>query len=79
MANIQMTCPKCQGAMETGFILDYTYAGRMVSSWIEGEPESATLFGRKVPGLAKMKGRRIIEAATYRCTACGYLESYARP
>jgi hypothetical protein len=78
MAHMQPICLRCQGAMETGFILDYTYGGRVVSSWVEGEPAQSTFFGKKVVGMTKVKDKRIIETATYRCTACGYLESYAR-
>ena len=64
--------------METGFIMDNTYGGRLVSSWVEGAPVRSTFFGKKVPSLTKIKGKRVIETAAYRCTACGYLESYAR-
>jgi predicted nucleic-acid-binding Zn-ribbon protein len=67
------TCPKCQGAMETGYIPDANYGGVLRSSWTEGAPE------RNFFGLLKFKGKRQIATTTDRCTTCGYLESYARP
>jgi hypothetical protein len=30
-------------------------------------------------GGVKLKGRRALDITTYRCTSCGYLESYATP
>ena len=66
----QMTCPKCQGNMARGFIAE---AGGVttVTEWTEGLPENATLTG-------KPEESRFY-VATYRCSSCGYLDSYARP
>ena len=77
MAESKLSCLRCQGAMETGFMVDNTYGARLVGSWMAGEPEFASFFGRVVNALAKMKDRTPINTVTYRCTACGYLESYA--
>ena len=63
---------------DTGFTLDTsTNGGRLVGSWMAGEPEYSSFFGRVLPILAKMKGRTAITTVTYRCKACGYLESFA--
>jgi len=62
-------CSKCQRTMEVGFIPDNAFGG-IRSIWIEGLPEKGW-FGMK------LKGRRKLEIATYRCTSCGYLEGYA--
>ncbi len=66
------TCPKCQGAMEVGFVADYSYAAILPERWTEGSFEKSFL------GNLKVKGRRQIEITTDRCTRCGYLEYYAR-
>ena len=66
------TCPKCQGSMSEGFLLDQTYGSRGVSSWVEGAPEKSIWVG------VKLHGRKPIEIATWRCGSCGFLESYAK-
>jgi hypothetical protein len=58
--------------MEEGFVPDTGYSGFVRSAWFEGKPEK-TLFG----GL-KVKGKQTFPIATFRCNACGFLESYAR-
>jgi hypothetical protein len=56
--------------MEMGFILDRANNGANQARWIAGKPERG-FFG------LKMGGKRWAEIQTYRCTACGFLESYA--
>ena len=59
--------------MDPGIILDYNAHGSMVqSSWVEGAPERSFWEG------LKLKGHEKLAVTTYRCTGCGYLESYAR-
>jgi hypothetical protein len=65
-------CPKCRAKMEVGAIADNTYNRTLVSTWIEGMPEKG-FFGLKA------RGKKQLEITTYRCTSCGYLESYAGP
>ena len=70
------TCPKCSSGMEPGFVIDRT--GKEFSSapeWAEGAPEQSFWLGMKM-GL-KLAGRERHAVVTYRCSACGYLESYA--
>lgn len=66
-------CPKCSGAMERGYVVDFGDGGQAkVSGWIEGEPEKSIWTG------LKMKDRARYDVETWRCRRCGYLESYAR-
>jgi hypothetical protein len=59
--------------MLIGFILEMTEAGRQVSSWVNGPPETTTWsFG------VKIKDKEQYPVQSFRCSKCGYLESYAR-
>jgi hypothetical protein len=75
MPAMSLTCPKCQGTMVQGFIADFADIGQNanVSTWVEGPPQMSFLFGSKTPTDKR------IPIGTFRCSACGYLESYARP
>ncbi|MBS1964623.1 MAG: zinc ribbon domain-containing protein [Chloroflexi bacterium SZAS-1] len=66
-------CPKCQTLMVRGFIPEDTYAGRTMQVWIEGKPETSKWTGEIVT-----KRRRQWYVRSYRCSFCGYVESYAR-
>ncbi len=66
-------CPKCRGSMQLGVIADTSYGTIHVSTWQEGPPEMNFL------GSLKVRGKLRIGITTYRCTSCGYLESYAKP
>ena len=69
-------CPKCNGLMVQGFIIDWQ--GRQlsrVSNWVEGAPGKPSWFGQIVPAPAEKR----IPVGTFRCSACGFLESYAHP
>jgi hypothetical protein len=58
--------------MEPGFIVDKAHANALsLAEWVEGEPERSFWTGLKTKGHEKYFVR------TYRCTRCGYLESYA--
>jgi len=63
-------CPKCNAPMETGFLIESNAGTNIQTKWIEGEPEASIWVGLKT------KGRAIYPITTYRCTGCGYLESY---
>ncbi|MGH9766957.1 MAG: PF20097 family protein [Blastocatellia bacterium] len=72
MTNESTGCPKCNAAMEAGFILDLGhYNAKTVSQWVEGAPERSIWTG------IKTKDREKFQVTTYRCAGCGYLESYA--
>src|SRR5215210_1602591 len=43
-------CPKCDGEMVQGFIVDHHGGGkRLVSSWVEGAPEKSFWHSTDVP------------------------------
>jgi len=69
----QQICPKCQGEMEQGFVIDDTYGARIVSHWSSGQPKKSFWTGAILPG------DKQIPIGTFRCKDCGYLESFARP
>ena len=65
-------CPKCQSSMVEGFIVDQGYGAATVSTWQGGEPRKSIWTG------VKQDKREQHEIVTWRCSRCGYLESYAR-
>lgn len=67
-------CPKCNGEMVQGFIFEIDGSMRKVSTWVEGAPEKSWFFGS-----AKIPKEKCVPVGTFRCSACGFLESYARP
>ena len=67
-------CPKCNGEMAQGFIVDWSQGGgRRVNSWVKGAPEKSFWHGTSVPD------DQGVPVGTFRCEACGFLESFARP
>jgi hypothetical protein len=61
--------------MVQGFVADFADMGQNanVSTWVEGAPHSSLWFGTQAP-----KDKRI-PIGTFRCSTCGFLESYAHP
>ncbi len=70
-----LTCPKCAGAMEEGFLPDQS-EGFYVPHWQPGSPEPVRFLGGNV-GTFKVNKDQWRPVITYRCTQCGFLESYA--
>lgn len=65
-------CSKCSSEMEEGFLLEKGDGGVLSSqTWVTGKPEKSALFG------VSLKGKAVYEVKTFRCMACGYLDSYA--
>ena len=60
--------------MEEGFVGDNNLTNVIPSIWIEGSTESS--FWTGMSGV-KATGRTKRRVQTYRCTGCGYLESFA--
>jgi hypothetical protein len=58
--------------MDEGFLKDEGYGAVYPTQWVEGHPEKS--FWETT----KTRGKRQVPVATYRCSSCGYLESYAR-
>jgi hypothetical protein len=65
------TCPKCSGRVGEGFVLDRTYGANLQSTWVGGRPAKSFWTG------LKLKGQGTLPVTTFRCSGCGYLESYA--
>ena len=59
--------------MTPGFVLENTSGGPVVTKWVPGAPHSSFWTGLKIPY------DELIPIGTYRCSACGFLEMYARP
>ena len=67
------SCPKCNGSMSEGFIVDQgDYGSAHVSTFQSGEPRKSFWTGLK-----QSKDNQV-EIKTLRCNNCGFLESYAR-
>lgn len=64
-------CPKCDGRMAEGFMIDQGYGTVHVKAWQSGRPRKSFWFGVK-----QVKADQK-EVATFRCDRCGYLESFA--
>lgn len=73
MSKAPLNCPRCDGEMQEGFLLDRgDLEMRHPSVWVAGAPEKSLWLGTKI------EGRPSFQISSYRCTSCGYLESYAR-
>jgi hypothetical protein len=57
--------------MEVGVLIDHSQGTYVRTIWVSGIPDTSIWVG------LKLKGRERLEIVTYRCTRCGYLESYA--
>jgi hypothetical protein len=73
MASSAHQCPKCSRPMEQGFLIDSTdgAGGRVPTHWAPGPPRRSWWVGTTLPD-------GVLPVGTYRCSGCGYLESYAR-
>ena len=66
-----LNCSKCQSPMQPGYLLEEGHGNeRSITAWVEGQPQKSFWMGLKTP-------REKLATRTYRCTGCGYLESYA--
>ncbi len=75
MSTKAIQCPKCNGEMVQGFIFDRADGGnRRVINWVEGAPEKSGFWA-----VTKVPGEKCIPVGTFRCSVCGFLESYAQP
>lgn len=65
-------CSRCNSDMERGFLLERG-DGSVLSpeTWVAGEPQKSVLAG------VSLKNKKIFEVITFRCVACGHLDSYA--
>ena len=74
-------CSKCGGEMIQGFVLDLAGEGGgvFVSSWAPGAPKTSVLklFWGLIQQPTGIKTQERIPIGTFRCSVCGFLESYA--
>lgn len=73
--NPELTCSKCSGRMQEGFVMDESYASVKQSKWVEGKAEVQRMA--PLPGHVRIAGDPIA-IAVFRCESCGFLESYAK-
>lgn len=73
MPHVPTTCPRCGGRMEQGFIMDFAHGALLVSQWAKGPPTKSFWTKTKKPKDG------MLPVGTFRCSGCGFLESYARP
>jgi predicted nucleic-acid-binding Zn-ribbon protein len=68
---MKLKCAKCGDEMKEGFIADQTFGEKVVSHWVAGKPDVSAWMGTEV------REKQQFAVATFRCSRCGYLESYA--
>ena len=67
------SCPKCNGSMSEGFIVDRRSSGTAsVSAYQSGQPKVSFWTG------LKQSKKEQIAVTTLRCNRCGYLENFAK-
>ena len=64
-------CPKCQGSMREGALVDTGYGTYAVTAFQPGVPEVSSWFGLKV------KKKTLIPTRAMRCERCSFVELYA--
>ena len=66
-------CPKCNGSMTEGFIVDRgDYGTAHVSTYQAGEARKSIWTG------LKQRKEDQFDVTSLRCNRCGYLENYAK-
>ena len=70
-------CPRCGGGMELGYLIEHNHLSGhrevlTVPHWAPGRPVKHTV---SMKGTPKPANRMRVD--TYRCSRCGYLDSYA--
>jgi hypothetical protein len=64
-------CGRCGGSQTEGFLPDRAHNSARIGTWAEGPPEYWFLR------ILKMRGRRRLPIAAWRCAKCGLLDLYA--
>jgi hypothetical protein len=54
-------CSECSEKMQEGYVLDFTYGGRLRSRWVEGKPKKDLWVGLSI------KGKQVFYITAYRC------------
>jgi hypothetical protein len=74
MSTSARKCPKCNGEMVLGHSTPVGGVKPMGLFWREGPPKKSWLD----PRLDQVATPEFIPIAHFRCSSCGFLESYAR-
>ena len=69
---LMLNCSECNSHMQQGVVVDMSYAGILRSMWVEDQAENSVIAG--IPDHHKRK----VNTITYRCSNCGFLDSYAK-
>ena len=69
---LAVNCSKCNGQMEEGLVYDLNYKGAIPSMWVEDRAGAGGASG------AVDNHKRKVKTITYRCSNCGFLDSYAK-
>lgn len=65
------TCGKCGGTMAVGVIVDHSHGKSYPERWQKGEASVSKWWGLREDRRAQL------DVQTWRCSRCGFLESYA--
>ena len=76
MAQEGYKCVKCGFEASRGFLVDYSEGSDFLVRWVEGEPQSVTIFGITGKNV-ETRNRRQFNVRSLRCERCGFLELYA--
>ena len=74
---VTSNCPKCQSVMEEGYRVEWHGEFALAEKWYSGVPKDSDFFGLKT-GMFKVEVEQGRPTVTYKCTNCGYLESYCK-
>jgi len=69
---LKLNCSECHSYMQQGVVVDLSYAGILRSLWVEDQAEYSVVAG--IPDHHNRK----VKTITYRCSNCGFLDSYAK-
>ncbi len=69
-------CSKCDGEMVRGVLMSYDNAKYFPIYWMDGEPVKRSILGFQGSNL-EIADRKRSETVNFRCTSCGFIESYA--
>lgn len=69
---LKLNCSKCNTDMQQGVVVDLSYAGILRSMWVEDQAANTVVMG------FADNHQRNVKTITYRCSSCGFLDSYAK-
>lgn len=70
-----ISCRRCGGAMERGYLLDHGYPSNVTSMWLAGTPRKGFWGGLKITREARATAKHV---EAWRCRGCGLVDLFAR-